>query len=138
MTPVSTWHPRFGFIVEPKQRGPPRFDPRSGTRSLAPVLIKVLNDYHCWPLWVRGEHDEFFEPRDPATLGLSAGIVGRLGAWQQWYESMVNIADPDDSRPVTVAEDEAFAAEGRLLAARVAEELPHAVVWFHRDPQPRS
>lgn len=105
---------------------------------MARVLIKLLADYHCWPLWVRGQHDELFEPRDPATLGLSASLVGRLAAWQQWYESMVNIADPDDSRPVTVAEDEAFAAEGRLLAARVAEELPHAVVWFHRDPQPRS
>jgi hypothetical protein len=100
------------------------------------VLIKVMDDYGCWPLWVRDEHDEIFDPRDPAALGLSAGLVGRLAAWQQWYESMVNIAEPNDSRPVTAAEDEAFAAEGRLLAERVAEELPHAVVWYHEDPQP--
>lgn len=96
-----------------------------------------MDDYGCWPLWVREEHDDVFLPRDPAQLGLAVGIVGRLTAWQQWYESMVNLAEPNDSRRVTPAEDTAFADEGRLLAARVAEELTHAVVWFHLDPQPR-
>lgn len=101
-----------------------------------PVWIKVLGDYHCWPLWVREGQDEVFDTRDPATLGLTTGLVGRLAAWQQWYESTVNIADPNDSRPVTAVEREAFAAEGRLLAARVATELPHAQVWLSGDPQP--
>ncbi|MEV6600613.1 hypothetical protein AB0M36_27750 [Actinoplanes sp. NPDC051346] len=100
------------------------------------MLIKVLDDYNCWPLWVRGDDDEIFETCDPATLGLSDSVVGRLAAWQQWYESMVNFADPHDSRAVTTAEDEAFDAEARLLAARVAEELPHATVWYYKDPQP--
>ncbi|MGW9196707.1 hypothetical protein [Micromonospora chersina] len=97
------------------------------------MLIKVMDDYGCWPLWVRDEASGVYEPRDPATLGLSAGLVGRLAAWQQWSESMVNIADPGDSRAVGAEEDGAFAAEGRLLAARVAEELPNAVVWFYDD-----
>ncbi|SIN21792.1 hypothetical protein [Micromonospora cremea] len=44
---------------------------------------------------------------------------------------MVNIADPRDSRAVGAEEDAAFAAEGRLLAARVAGGLPQAVVWFY-------
>jgi hypothetical protein len=108
------------------------------SHSLTQVLIKVLDDYHCWPLWVRDEDEEIFDTRDPATLGLSAGLVGRLAAWQQWYESTVNIADPHDIRSVTTAEQEAFDAEGRLLAVRVGEELPHAVVWFYKDPQPRT
>jgi hypothetical protein len=102
------------------------------------VLIKVLADYHCWPLWVREDEGGFFETRDPATQGLSPSTVGRLAAWQQWYESMVNIADPNDSRAITDAESEAFDAEGRLLASRVAEELPRATVWFSGDPQPSS
>jgi hypothetical protein len=100
------------------------------------VLIKVMDDYGCWPLWVRKQDEDAFEPRDPSTLGLTASLVGRLLAWQQWYESMVNIADPHDSRPVASAEQGAFAEEGRLLAARVAEELPYAVVWFYQDAQP--
>ncbi|MFD0782921.1 hypothetical protein ACFQZ8_03120 [Micromonospora azadirachtae] len=94
------------------------------------MLIKVMDDYGCWPLWVRDEVSGVYEPRDPATLGLSAGLVGRLASWQQWSESMVNLADPGDSRVVGAEEDAAFAAEGRVLAARVAEELPQAVVWF--------
>lgn len=102
------------------------------------VLVKVLGDYGCWPLWVRADHDEIFEPRDPASLGLSASLVGRLAAWQQWYDSGINIAAPDDSRRISQAEWEAFAEEGRLLAARVAEELPEAVVWFSRDLQPHT
>ncbi|NJC69597.1 hypothetical protein HC031_07660 [Planosporangium thailandense] len=102
------------------------------------MLIKLMGDYSCWPLWIRDEDDGVFYPRDPATLGLGASLIGRLAAWQQWHESMVNVADPNDSRPVTEAEWEAFANEGRLLAARVAEELPHATAWFYQDPQPHS
>jgi hypothetical protein len=53
---------------------------------------------------------EVFATRDPATLGLTASLVGRLAAWQQWHESM-----------------------GRLLASRVGQELPNATAWFYRD-----
>jgi hypothetical protein len=102
------------------------------------VLIKIMDDYGCWPLWVRGEHDELFATCDPATLGLTPSLTGRLAAWQQWHESKINIADPHDSRLVTAAEEGAFAEEGRVLASRVAQELPHATVWFYRDPQPHS
>jgi hypothetical protein len=97
------------------------------------VQIKVMDDYGCWPLWIREEHDDVYEPRDPATLGLSASLVGRLAAWQQWSESMVNISDPNDSRVVPAEESAAFAAEGRLLAARVAKELPQVEVWFYQE-----
>jgi hypothetical protein len=97
-----------------------------------------MADYQCWPLWVRDEHDEVFTTHDPAALGLTASLVGRLTAWQQWHESMINIADPHDSRPINPAENEAFATEGRLLASRIAEELPNATVWFYLDPQPRT
>lgn len=100
------------------------------------VLIKVMDDYGCAPLWVRRERDEPFLPCEPDDLELSPALAGRLEAWRRWYESMVNIADPHDSRPVDEAEQAALEAEGRHLAARVAEELPHATVWFHRDRQP--
>ncbi|GAA1856353.1 hypothetical protein [Asanoa iriomotensis] len=100
------------------------------------MQIKVMDDYGCDPLWVRAEGDEVFEPQDPAELGLTRTLVGRLAAWRQWYESMVNIADPNDSRPVTASEDSALNAEGRRLAIRVAAELPEAVVWFYLDPEP--
>lgn len=65
---------------------------------------------------------------DPATLGLSAGLVGRLASWQQWSESMVNIADPGDSRAVGAEEDAAFAAEG-VCWRRVLRKNYH-MRWF--------
>ena len=68
------------------------------------MLIKVLDDYGRWPLWVRDRPGEMSDSRDPATLGLTPSLVERFAAWQQWYEPMVNIADPNDSRPVTAVE----------------------------------
>ncbi|GLY92750.1 hypothetical protein [Actinoplanes sp. NBRC 103695] len=100
------------------------------------MLIKVTADYGCAPLWIRRERDEVFLPCEPDDLQLSPALSGRLGAWRRWYESMINIADPYDSRPVEEAGQAALEAEGRHLAARVAEELPHATVWFYRDQQP--
>jgi hypothetical protein len=100
------------------------------------MFVKLMTDYRCWPLWVRASPAEVFNTLDPATLGLTPSLVGRLNAWQQWYESMVNIADPNDSRSVSASEDAALEAEGRLLAVRVARELPLAAVWFHLDPEP--
>ncbi|MEV0717239.1 hypothetical protein [Asanoa sp. NPDC050611] len=97
-----------------------------------------MDDYGCEPLWVRDDGGEVFLPRDPAELGLTPSLVGRLAAWRQWSESMVNIADPNDSRPVSAGEHTAHAAEGRRLARRVAAEIPAATVWFHLDTEPGS
>ncbi|MDG4826619.1 hypothetical protein O7635_32620 [Asanoa sp. WMMD1127] len=102
------------------------------------MLIKVMDDYGCWPLWVRDSPGGTFENRDPADLGLTSSLVGRLAAWQRRYESMVDIADPNDSHEVSRAEDDAHAAEGRLLAARVVAELPYATVWYCQDLEPDS
>ncbi len=94
--------------------------------------ITVLHDYQCDPLWVSRE-GELRDPEAPQELGLSASLVGRLEAWRLWGESQLNMADPHDSRLVAAAEDEAFDAEGRLLAARVAQELPQATVLYWKD-----
>jgi hypothetical protein len=100
------------------------------------MQIKVMDDYGCWPLWVREERGGGFDTHDPAELGLSSSLVGRLEAWQRWSDSMVNIADPNDGRPISDTEHEALAAEGRRLAIRVADELPGVRVWYYEDPEP--
>lgn len=98
-------------------------------------MITVMHDYQCDPLWVARD-GSLQEPEAPEDHGLSASLAGRLEAWRQWGESRLNTADPHDSRAVSVEEDAAFDAEGRLLAARIAEELPTVVVRYWKDTKP--
>ena len=44
------------------------------------ALIKVLDDYGCFPLWVQDDPEEPFLPYDPANLDLTPALIGRLGA----------------------------------------------------------
>ena len=97
------------------------------------TTIKVMADYRCWPVWVRTDAEAIFATVDPTTLGLSAGLVGRLTAWQHWWDSRLNLADPHDSREVPLEEVRAFDSEGRLLARRVAQELPDCHVLYGQD-----
>jgi hypothetical protein len=46
------------------------------------------------------------------------------------------MADPHDSRDVTPAEMELFDAEGRLLSARLGEEMRDTCVYYWKDPDP--
>ncbi len=93
------------------------------------VRITVMHDYCAEPLWVSRE-GQARVPEAPQEHGLSPSLVGRLDAWQLWGDSRINMADPLDSRPVTDAEEDAFEAEGRLLARRVADELPNVTVLY--------
>jgi hypothetical protein len=81
------------------------------------VVITVMHDYQCDPLWVSRD-GSLREPETPEHHGLSASLAGRFEAWRQWGESRLNLADPHDSRPVSDEEDAAFDSEGRLLAIR--------------------
>jgi hypothetical protein len=97
------------------------------------LRVKVMHDYQCEPLWVLPDGETLFATEHPRDLGLSPSLVGRLEAWRQWGESRLNLADPHDSRVLVPEEEAAFDAEGRLLAGRVARELPDAVAWYSKD-----
>jgi hypothetical protein len=101
------------------------------------MQIKVMHDYQCHPLWVLRDGDEVSSDESPEDLGLSPALAGRLEAWGHWGESRINMADPHDSRAVSELEEAAFDAEGRLLAGRVAVELPSASVRYYNDDNSR-
>jgi hypothetical protein len=101
------------------------------------VVITVMHDYQCDTLWVSRD-GSLRLPDPPEELGLSPSLAGRFEAWRQWGESRLNFADPHDSRAVSEEEDAAFDAEGRLLAARTAAELPAATVHYWKDDPPRG
>ena len=100
------------------------------------MVVRVMTDYGAEPLWVRREGDDIHVNTEPCALGLSASLVGRFEAWRLWDESVINFADPQDSREVSDGEAAAFHAEGRLLTRRVAAELPQAVVYYFSDGAP--
>lgn len=109
-----------------------RADGRAGDGRAAVVRVTVMHDYQCEVLWV--ERDDVREPEDPHEHGLSPSLCGRLEAWRHWGESRLNLADPYDSREVDEVEDRAFHEEGRLLAARVAQEMGDRVpVSYWKD-----
>lgn len=100
------------------------------------LAIKILMDLDQDVTWVKDDGDPealFFEPAHPSTLGLSASLVGRLECLRLWTHSMVNFVDPHDSREPTDAEFDSRDTEARLLAQRIAAELPQADVWFEKD-----
>ena len=95
------------------------------------MLIKVMADYHCWPLWWdAGEAGNI----DPATLGVSAALAADLAAWAARYDATLDADDPARSGFATSAAEAAFETQGRLLARRLAQELEgRATVRYWRD-----
>jgi hypothetical protein len=116
------------YLEQDYLRSPHHLPPR--------MHIRVMTDYSCYPLWVRTAPEAISDTTDPRDLPLSPSLVGRFEAWAEWYESMLNREDPHDSRDVTPPESAAFEAEGRLLTARLAEELPEACVRYFNDDEP--
>jgi hypothetical protein len=121
--PVDEPKPRCSI---PWHRATP--DPAASTLTRR---FKVMADYNTWPIWLDGPDAR--DDVDPWALGLSSPLVGRLDAWAAWWESGLNMASPHDSRTIDDGETATYHAEGRLLAARVADELPAAQISYYLD-----
>src|SRR5687767_2429248 len=98
----------------------------SGVRRL-----KVMEDYHCWPIWEDGDVGNV----DPRTLPISAALQERLMAWACEYDAILNQEDPASSGFPSETAEAHFEAEGRTLATALQEELGETVaVRYWRDP----
>ena len=86
------------------------------------MLIKVMADYECGPLWWDGEPDRIGNIQ-PEALGLSDGLCADLSAWAKIYDGTLVSDDPVSSGFPSLADERAFEEQGRRLAARVADEL---------------
>ncbi len=96
--------------------------PATVLRNLAPMRIKLMPDYECWPLWWDNEPDRFGDI-DPASLDLSADLCAALIAWAIRYDATLNQDYPPDSAFPSKQELDAFVEDGRLLAERVRQAL---------------
>jgi hypothetical protein len=83
--------------------------------------IKVMADYESYPIWVR--EDGGLDNVDPRTLPISEGLAQALLDWADAFDATLNRDDPIESGFPTPADEEAFFAQGRELADRLAAEL---------------
>lgn len=96
---------------------------------MTPKIIKLMPDYHCFPLW---EPDSKEYNIDPDDLPFPADLKAALRAWADAYDKTLNQEYPPDSGFASPAEEEAFEAEGRRLWSELKAQLGHEykVVYF--------
>jgi len=91
--------------------------------------VKVMPDYHCWPLWHAGGG---IGNIDPASLPLSPALRADLLTWADAFDATLDPADPASSGFASAEALGRFDHWGRSLAERVAKELSgtHRVLYF--------
>lgn len=101
-----------------------------------PQQIKLMADYHCWPLWWAGDHDP--GNIDPATLPLAPDTIGRLEAWSDTFDANLNLDDPASSGFASETAAVAFEQEGLELWRQLQQELtPQYEVTYYSLRQRR-
>lgn len=99
-------------------------------RHSAPVKLKVMPDYQCWPLW----REDIIDNVDPASLPISDALRLQLLGWAQKFDDILVWDDPASSKFASPKAEAAFEAEGRELATQLQRELAAvASVRYWRD-----
>jgi hypothetical protein len=52
------------------------------------IKLKLLLEYHCYPLWIYSETDEFIDNNFPSELGGNKDINVRLDAIQTDFDNL--------------------------------------------------
>lgn len=87
-----------------------------------PGVLRFMPDQGRWPTW---SLDDIPEPVDPAILGLSDGLLARIGAWDDAYQATFD--DDPYKEPFVwefpdVAAERAWVLEGRAIAEALRQE----------------
>jgi hypothetical protein len=83
-------------------------------------VMKLMADYHCFPLWKAGGEVGNVNPDD---LPLTGDLKTALRNWSASYDRTLNQEYPPDSAFASPAEEEAFEVEGRRLWRALQEQL---------------
>ena len=91
--------------------------------------LKLMTDYHCFPLW--GDTEEGYN-RDPNDLPLADELKSALHAWAASYDRTLNDDYPPDSGFPSPREEDAFEAEGLRLWQELQAQVGGAyeVVYY--------
>lgn len=98
----------------------------SGSDPSQSRSIKVMADYHAYPLWAMDEH--LYGDFPPEQLGLSPDLSASLNAWADAFTSSLNGDDPANSL-WSDEQHRAHQAEARPLALRIRRERPDLKVY---------
>lgn len=87
--------------------------------------VKVMADYHCFPLW---SLDGPYTDIDPRVLGLPDDLASALVRWSDAYTASLNDDDPANSH---WSEDQFLTheADGHKLAVRLKRARPDLMVY---------
>lgn len=81
-------------------------------------FLRLSPEYNCWPTW----DDETYANVDPAGLGFSEALLGKLTAWDERFQRTYNPDDPFNSRFSSVEEERLWADEGAAVWDGICEE----------------
>ena len=100
-----------------------------------PRTIQLMADYHSSPLWEPGADPYNL---DPATLPIDRDLQRDLRTWAREYDDTLNLKAPWESGFANPNAHARWLDEGRVLAARLADQLDAAqftVVYVHEHDQ---
>jgi hypothetical protein len=83
--------------------------------------FRLMADYDCHPLW--GTSAAEIGDVDPASLPISAELVGDLARWAADFDATLDRDDPARSGFASAQAKAAFDARGAALAERLRAEL---------------
>ena len=84
------------------------------------IRIKLMPDYHCYPLW---EEDNNFDNIDPYSLPISKTLANDLMQWAKEYDITLDIDDPLNSGFKNIESELYFKQKGEYLLERLKSEL---------------
>ncbi|WP_462172333.1 hypothetical protein [Pseudoalteromonas xiamenensis] len=93
--------------------------------------IKVMTDYHCFPLWHYGT-DEVGEI-EPTSLPISKDLSSSLMAWAAEYDATLNEDDPASSGFLSSLAESDFIEKGLKLAQELKSELGNVEVYYYHE-----
>ncbi len=93
--------------------------------------IKLMADYHYYPLWDMEEPDNI----DPNELPLQKETIKRLLIWSQVYDDILNLNDPSSSDFSSEMKEQEFEKEGVKLWKELQKELKSSYEVFYFSEQ---
>lgn len=93
--------------------------------------LKLMAEVQCWAIWNMDAAGNI----DSATLPLSQDLIEAIGVWEDRFDAIYKLDDPDFVSKIkfeSPEEENRFYDDGWVLLERLKQELP-SVEWFYRD-----